>query len=146
MFFDISKKTRYAILALLELAIRSSRTPFNARKLALNNSLPVRFLEVILNELKQGGFVLSVRGKSGGYILARPAGEIAVAEVLNFFEARPSQPSDASDLAVSGHFSVDSLMRQANAAVSEIFEECTLETLVQREIEHRNTLETNYVI
>lgn len=143
MLFDISKKTRYAILALLELAIRSTTAPANARKLALNNSLPVRFLEVILNELKQGGFVLSVRGKSGGYILARPAGEICVAEVLNFFETRSSEPSDLTD---SGSFGIDSLIRQANTAVSEIFAECTLETLVQREMEHRNTIEANYVI
>ena len=146
MFFELSKKSKYAILALLELAFRGHNSPLNARKLATQNGLPIRFLEVILNELKQGGFVLSVRGKAGGYVLARPAGEITLAQLVNFLEPPSIEPSSASELRVSGQVSVDYLEQQANSAVAAVFEECTLETLVQREMEHRNTLETNYVI
>ena len=146
MYFEISKKSTYAVLALFELALRGLNTPLNARKLAQQHNLPVRFLEVILNELKQGGFVVSIRGKAGGYILSRPASEITLGDLFNFLENRSSEPHEADESSIPGQFAIGMILQQANAAVARILEHCTLEEMVQREMEHRSAFESNFVI
>jgi len=49
-------------------------------------AIPTRFLENILNELKRGGYVRSVRGRAGGYVLARAPGKITVGEIIRFIQ------------------------------------------------------------
>ncbi|MHC4858380.1 MAG: RrF2 family transcriptional regulator [Planctomycetota bacterium] len=87
-YFQISKKSGYAIRGLLELALRGDSEPVNVRTLAQSQGIPTRFLEIILNELKQGGFVRSMRGKAGGYLLARGTEEITIGQVICFLEWR----------------------------------------------------------
>lgn len=142
MNFEISKKSEYAILAMFELALRGLHTPLNARKLASEQGLPIRFLEVILNELKQGGFVLSLRGKQGGYVLARPANEITLSQIISFLDTRPTPASGF----LPGIVTLAALVRQAGEAITDIFDQCTLDDLVQREMKSRGALESNYVI
>lgn len=146
MYFGISKKTRYALVALCELVYCGVSLPINARKLAAVHQLPVRFLEIILNELKQGGFVQSVRGKAGGYVLARRADQITVAEILTFLESRPVESSELAGQGVPGQFVINSLIRTANEKVAELLGQCTLDEMAQREMQHRVNFESNYVI
>jgi Rrf2 family protein len=146
MNFEISKKSEYAILAMYELALRGSHTPLNARKLASEQGLPIRFLEVILNELKQGGFVLSLRGKQGGYVLARPAKEITLSQIIGFLETTSPAASGFSPTPLPGTFTLTALVRQAGEAITAIFRQCTLDDLVQREMKCRGAFESNYVI
>lgn len=146
MYFDISKKSKYAILALIELALRGENLPLNARKLALQNNLPVRFMEVILNELKQGGFVQSIRGKAGGYILGRSAEEITLGQLLDFLETKQPEPVLTPEFSPAGQYAVNSLMQQANSVINEIFEGCSLAKIVLREMEYRSAFEANFVI
>lgn len=146
MKFEISKKSEYAILALFELALRGAESPLNARKLASEKGLPIRFLEVILNELKQGGFVLSLRGKQGGYVLARPAKEITLGQIISFLDARPTDASGVSPTPMLGILTLSALIRHAGDVITDIFNQCTLDDLVQREMKCRGAFESNYVI
>ncbi len=146
MYFNLSKKSKYAISALLELALVGDAMPLNARKLAMRYNLPSRFLEIILNELKQGGFVQSVRGKAGGYILARPSGHISLAQVLGFLEGGNADALLANGSSMSGFLALEQLIGQTNQAVSELFGCCTLAQLAQQELKCRSTSESNYVI
>lgn len=82
----ISQKTQYAIRALFELSRRPDNKPARIRDIARAQSIPARFLEVILHSLKETGIVDSVRGRQGGYILARPPEEIRVGDVVRFLE------------------------------------------------------------
>jgi Rrf2 family protein len=143
MNFEISKKSEYAIIALFELALRGPQLPLNARKLASEQGLPIRFLEVILNELKQGGFVLSLRGKQGGYVLARPAKETTLSQIISFLDTRPTE---ASGFLLTPMLTLKSMVHQANIAITDIFQQCTLDDLVQREMKCRGEFESNYVI
>lgn len=77
----ISARVDYAVRALVGLA-SAAEQGLTAEALATQQALPVRFLEGILRDLRHGGFVLSQRGAIGGYRLARPAGQITVAEVM----------------------------------------------------------------
>jgi Rrf2 family protein len=79
----VSAKAEYACLALLALAQHGQGTPpLRIREIAESHGIPERYLVQILLQLKGAGLVSSIRGASGGYRLARPAGEIALSDVL----------------------------------------------------------------
>lgn len=77
----LSQKTRYALRALVELA-RADGSQVTSGELAARADAPRKFLEAILLELARSRIVVSRRGKFGGYLLARPPGEISFAEVI----------------------------------------------------------------
>ena len=84
----LSKKGEYALRALIELGIAAQvgRTLVQVSELAENERLPVKFLEQIMQLLKDAGFVESARGKFGGYRLAQPAGKIAIGQVVRLID------------------------------------------------------------
>ena len=81
----VSAKVDYALRACLELAA-SPPGPVKGERVATAQSIPVKFLENILLDLRQAGIVSSRRGAEGGYWLARPAAEISVADVIRAVE------------------------------------------------------------
>lgn len=79
----VSAKVDYAVRAAVELAAaQESGKPVKADTLARAQAIPVKFLENILQGLRQAGVVESRRGPDGGHLLARPAAEIALADVI----------------------------------------------------------------
>lgn len=82
----ISQKCQYALRAVFDLAKNEGRGPRKIGDIADAQGIPARFLEVILNQLKQAGFVRSRRGAEGGYLLARPAEALAIGDVVRFVE------------------------------------------------------------
>ena len=82
----VSAKADYAVRAAVELATAEPGTPVKADVLARNQTIPQKFLENILTELRHAGVVASSRGQEGGYWLARPAAEITIADVIRAVE------------------------------------------------------------
>jgi Rrf2 family protein len=80
----ISAKVDYGVRALLELA--ASNEPMTGEALAKKQGLPVKFLGVILNDLRRAGIVASQKGAVAGYRLARPASEVSLADVIRSLE------------------------------------------------------------
>ena len=82
----ISAKVDYAVRAAVELAAAQSSPdptrPVKAEALARAQDIPLKFLENILQGLRQAGLIESRRGPDGGHLLARPAAEIALADVI----------------------------------------------------------------
>lgn len=78
----VSAKSDYALRALIELAVRPEGAPVSAEELGRLQSIPHGFLQAILADLRRAGIVLSQRGQSGGWRMARPAGEVTVADVI----------------------------------------------------------------
>src|SRR5436305_256611 len=81
----VSAKVDYALRAMAELAAAPPGLT-TAEQLATAQSIPPKFLESILGQLRSGGLVASQRGAEGGYQLARPAEEISVADVIRELE------------------------------------------------------------
>ncbi len=81
----LSQKARYGLRALVELA-RAEGAQLTSGALALRADAPRKFLEAILLELSRSHVVTSRRGKFGGYTLARPATDIAFAEVIRVID------------------------------------------------------------
>lgn len=80
----VSAKADYAVRALVELTARTATQPgyVTVEMLAVEQDLPVKFLETIFTELRKDGVVISRRGVDGGYRLARPPAEISVADII----------------------------------------------------------------
>ena len=78
----VSAKTDYALRAAVELAAAAGNGTVKGERLATSQSIPLRFLENILLQLRHAGIVESRRGADGGYKLARPAEDITLADVI----------------------------------------------------------------
>ena len=78
----VSTRGDYAARALLSLALHGSDRPTSVKEIAERTGLPQPYLEQILLAVKGAGLVQSKRGVGGGYVLARPADEITLAEIL----------------------------------------------------------------
>ncbi len=79
----MSTRGDYACRALLSLALRQEVAPTSVRDIAERTGLPQPYLEQILLALKGAGLVRSKRGVGGGYVLARPADQIGLDEILS---------------------------------------------------------------
>ena len=78
----LSQKARYALHALIVLAEHTGDAPMQIADVAEEARVPRKFLEAILLELKKRGIVKSTRGRSGGYLLGKPARDITFADVI----------------------------------------------------------------
>lgn len=146
-YFQISKKSGYAIRGLLELSLRRDEGPVNVRTLAKTQDIPTRFLEIILNELKQGGFVISVRGKTGGYQLAREPKDITVGQIVQFLDRNVRMPESVKSLMPHhGDFVLSSMMDRVNRAISDVCDETSLHDMVDEVEKNRNAFVSNYII
>ena len=83
---SVSQKCQYGLRALFELNKRDRSKPTTIAQIAKAQSIPAKFLELILGELRQGGFVESRRGVHGGYLLASEPGKLTVGEVIRFID------------------------------------------------------------
>ena len=78
----ISAKVDYAVRAMLELASAEPGQLIKGEVVASAQAIPLHFMENILRDLRNAGYVRAVRGSEGGYQLTRPASEIALADVI----------------------------------------------------------------
>ena len=88
---DISARTMYGLRSLVTIAGVRSQRPISIQTIAEIEDLPGKFLEGIMVDLKRGGFVKSKRGANGGYLMARPASEITLLEVIRHLDGPVSE-------------------------------------------------------
>ena len=132
----VSRKSRYALRAVLELALRQGQGPVKIAEIAASQAIPLRFLEIILSQLKQAGLVESRRGNAGGYLLARFPDRITVGEVLEFMQG----PINLSDCTEGGQSKrkcplLDNcvflpMWEKVQGAISGVYDHTTFEDLV----------------
>lgn len=146
----ISKKCQYALDAVFELASRNTGKPVKIRDIADAQGISPRFLEVILNQLKHGGFVESRRGNDGGYMLARDARGLTIGEVIEYIQGPISVAADAVKVnggtTFFGNEAFKKLWQEVNNAVSEICDTKTFADLVEFERAKRDACVPNYII
>jgi len=82
----LSKKTRYAMLALIRLAKEYWKGPVLIKDISEGENIPLKFLENILLDLKKSGILGSKQGKNGGYYLIKKPEEVSLAVVVRLFE------------------------------------------------------------
>ena len=78
----LTTKGRYAVTAMLDLAIHFQRGPISLAEISERQGISLSYLEQLFTKLRRAGLVRSTRGPGGGYSLSRPAAEIAVADAI----------------------------------------------------------------
>lgn len=83
----LTQRSRYALRAMLYLAGEPATSPpIPMNRIAENANVPRKFLELILADLREAGFLNSTRGKAGGYSLSRPKHLISLGEIIRVIE------------------------------------------------------------
>lgn len=82
----LTRKGKYGLKALVYLAHLPSEKLAFVNDIAVSNNISKKFLDAILGELRNAGFVQSRKGKEGGYRLARPAAEIKIGHVIRVLD------------------------------------------------------------
>ncbi len=78
----LSTKGRYAVMAMADLAIRSTGKPVSLADIATRQEISLSYLEQLFGKLRRGGLVKSVRGPGGGYLLSRQASETRISDIV----------------------------------------------------------------
>jgi Rrf2 family protein len=81
----LSTRGEYGLLALVDLALFSGSRPIQAKQIAERQGIPKQYLDQLMMDLKKAGLVLSLRGRQGGYQLARTANTITLWEAIAAF-------------------------------------------------------------
>ena len=84
----LSTKGRYGLRAIVDLARFSESEPVSISSISSREDISEGYLEQLMALLKKAGLVKSIRGAAGGYVLARPAGQISVGDVLRALEGK----------------------------------------------------------
>ncbi|MCP4609029.1 MAG: Rrf2 family transcriptional regulator [Planctomycetes bacterium] len=146
----ISKKCQYALKAILEIARRNSGETVKTHDIAGSQGISQRFTEIILNELKHGGFVESRRGNEGGYILARDPKTLTVREIVEYVQGEisvaPEALKDNGDVSLFGNEAFKELWREVNNSISEVCTNKTFADLIEYEKVKRDKCVPNYNI
>ena len=129
----VSAKVDYALRAMLELAAGGGLV--KGERVANAQGIPQRFLENILLDLRHAELVASQRGAEGGYMLARPAAEISVADVIRAVEGpiasvRGVRPEDVEYAGAAA--ALQPLWIELRGAMRDVLEGTTLAELVRR--------------
>lgn len=136
----LSKKGEYALRSLINLGIAAEvgRPLLQVSALATREKLPVKFLEQILQALKEGGLVASARGKFGGYRLARPSGTITIGQVVRLIDGPLAPIGCVSQTAYARcscpdeeHCGLRMLMLDVRNAITGILDRYTLADVVE---------------
>ena len=143
----ISKKSQYALQALFELALHAGAGPVKIADIAKSQIIPVRFLEVILNQLKQAGLVVSRRGTRGGYLLGRAPQELTVGHVIECIQGPillvdgVRNNSSLDEDGMDGNNALVALWQKAEDAITDLVHQTSFRDL----LEQQNRLRLNYV-
>ena len=100
----LSKKSRYGLRALVDLAVSGKSEHMALNYLADRGGISPQYLEQVFASLRRAGIVKSVKGPQGGYLLKKPASEITVAEIV---------------LALDGSYHVEEEVESADSVLSE---------------------------
>ncbi len=101
--FRLSRKTLFAIEAVLDIAYNAGAVPVQSREITRRQGIPRRYLEQVLQNLVRAGVLSGVRGPRGGYRLARERRRITIGEVVRVIldmetRAEPIEEIDTSSL------------------------------------------------
>ena len=95
----LSKRSKYGLLALMNLASRKDQAPVRLKELAKHNNIPAKFLEQIFLTLRNSGIVHSQIGAGGGYTLGHPAKYIMLGEIIRVLDGTIAPVSCISKIA-----------------------------------------------
>jgi Rrf2 family protein len=137
----ISKKTKYALKALIYLGRRFDQGPVLIQELSRDENIPKKFLELILLNLKNNGVLQSKKGKGGGYYLGRPPKDVSIGNIIRILDGPIAPVSCVSETAYARcsecidemSCGIRLVMKDVRDAISNILDKTTLSDMLERE-------------
>ena len=143
----VSTKGRYAIRFMLDLALHNTGEPVRIKDVATRQNISDKYLEQVVSILNKAGYVRSIRGPQGGYVLTRNPEDYTMGQILRLTEgdmvpvaclADDVNQCDRADSCVTLHF-----WKKSDDAISSVIDNTTLADLVEEE---QGMMANNYVI
>jgi Rrf2 family protein len=136
----LSKKCKYALQALEFLAGESYQKPVLVSEIASAKSIPKKFLELILLDLKNHGVVQSKKGKGGGYFLGKPPEQISIGHIVRIIDGPLAPIPCVSQMAYAkceecrdeSTCGIRSIMKDARDAMASVLDQATLADVLNR--------------
>lgn len=131
----LSTRTRYGVRAILELARHNGQGPLQIKAIAKRQDISVKYLEQLMTMLKSAGFVKSIRGSKGGFILAKAPNQIKLSDCFNALEGPLVTVHCLEDNAYCPRTSdcaARSIWADLEEAVMGILQSTTLQDLIDR--------------
>lgn len=145
----LSKKSRYGLRALIDLAVNSRTELVSLGSIAQRNDISAQYLEHVFSALRKAHIVKSMKGSQGGYFLERDPKEITVAQIVEALEGTYDLEDEVDrnsvgrgDQEAIQHLIIDRI----NDCVQEILEDVTLKDLVDASEGYQDSVEGMYYI
>ena len=148
---NLSKKSRYGITAVIDLAVYARNQCVQLSSIAERTKISVKYLEQIFSGLRRAGLVKSIKGPQGGYLLAKSPESITVADVIYaldgsyLLEDERSVVSGADEKGISTAIQ-KLLIEQMNDQTDKLLKQLTLKTLVDSSLEYSQSGQEMYYI
>lgn len=131
----ITKKHQYALRSIFEMAKHYQKGPLKIAVIAEAQAIPERFLEVILVELKRGGFVRSKRGMRGGYELIVDPATFRVGDLMRYLtrDMKPVEcmaPIPEANCPFQGECAFFPMWKEVKAAIFNVYDKTTFQDLL----------------
>lgn len=132
----VSLKSKYGLRAIVSLADNFGKGHLQAKEIASQQDVPVRYLELLLSQLRRARMVDATRGKNGGYILTKEPAEITIWDVVSIFEgktlfSREEQPGKANGNGNGNGQIYNQLWREAETRIVDYLKSVKISDLVE---------------
>lgn len=146
----LSTKGRYGLKAMFDLALFGGETPVSLTAISERQNISVNYLEQLIAPLRKAGLVKSVRGAQGGYLLAKPASEISVADILFTLEGSLA-PTDCvndqnEDNCTNANYCVTRMIyEKMHNSINEVVKSISLQDMIDdhNQLKNENKVMTN---
>jgi Rrf2 family protein len=130
----ISTKGRYALRLMMELALNGNDTPISIKEIAVRQGISDKYLEQIISIMNSAGYVRSIRGAGGGYVLTNEPGSYTVGMILRQTEGSlapvacvdENNPCDRVE-----NCATTEVWRRLNTAINDVVDNITLQDLIE---------------
>lgn len=143
----ISTKGRYALRIIIDLAKQTGKEYISLKEISERQEISMKYLEMIVGILVRAGFVLSLRGKSGGYMLAREPREYTVGSILKLTEGSLAPvaclENEANACSRAENCITLPMWQKLDKLIDDYLESITIEDLIE---EQNDMIGNDYVI
>lgn len=137
----ISTKGRYGLTIMMELAAKFGEGPISLKSIAEKNNLSEHYLEQLIAPLRNAGFVKSIRGAYGGYILSKAPAEITTGDVIRILEG-PISPVDFTE---EDDPAKRDLWLRIRDSIANVMDSTTLEHLINYKADEHGSNKEGYM-
>ncbi len=145
-----SKKSRYGLIALIDLSVYSKTGHVALSSIAQRNQISVQYLEQVFGSLRRAGIIKSVKGPQGGYLLNKPSSGVTAAEVIRALEGSyylaDEDVSGENGSAAAASAIQSQIVDAVNRQMDQLLQNTTLEDLVREYQNYHANNELMYYI